>query len=303
MISSRIHVISGPDQGQKYDFTTDLMHIGSNEDNDLTLCDPMIIGRHSSIARKEDRFAIISHDSAKLEIDDVEIPPLEWVWLHDFANIKMSNNTSIQINILSDQSTPVRRNKSNSREEVKREGEPRIDASNKKKETLTSTKKRKRKVARFRNDSLSESSLNFDHSGKLPSLTLNAKNENAEEPVKQSRDNPLILYIALGLSLVFSLILLLADTSSLSTEELSKEQALKTITKFYGDSNKTLLHYQILLRQAQLARSRKDYATEKQNYRTVLTLLNAEDKNALVGLTGNKSNDDELQRILAVLLR
>ena len=51
-----------------------------------------------------------------------------------------------------------------------------------------------------------------------------------------------------------------------------------------------------------LAYSRNDRTAERRAYRQVLDLLNSEDKNRLLGLTGSPEKDERLRELIAILL-
>ena len=104
------------------------------------------------------------------------------------------------------------------------------------------------------------------------------------------------------------------DVGSFGNNEAEKARARGEITEYYGAEGEMLKPYQMHLREARLARSRRDYETERQEYRRVLALLRSEAKDKLykfTGLTGrldydesseNKKSDKRLEELIGILL-
>src|SRR5262249_37402907 len=118
---------------------------------------------------------------------------------------------------------------------------------------------------------------------------------------KAAKGNPALVYVALGFSLLMSVLMLVVEPPSSSAT--GKAAARATILReFVGQDGKPLKPYQKLLREAELAHSRNDWNEERDAYQAVLRLLNSEDRNPLTGVTGHVEDDERLRKLLAVLL-
>jgi hypothetical protein len=103
-------------------------------------------------------------------------------------------------------------------------------------------------------------------------------------------------------STLVSVFLLLSDTSNTPSTRTKHAEARSQIAQFYGNDSAPLRPYQVLIREAQLAHSRGDYALERQRYRQVLALLRAEKRSKYETITGTPSDDEQLAECLSVLL-
>src|SRR4029077_5169422 len=82
----------------------------------------------------------------------------------------------------------------------------------------------------------------------------------------------------------------------------------------YGAEGESLKPYQLHLREARLARSRRDFETERQENRKVLAILRSEAREKLYRYTGlagrldydesseNKKSDKRLEELIGILL-
>jgi hypothetical protein len=164
-----------------------------------------------------------------------------------------------------------------------------------------------KKIARFIAADAADSTLRLAADGKLPELQLD---EGKRQPKQQSETrsvNPLVLFGALGISVVLSIVLALTDVGSpLVSDDAVKAQARQTIEDQYFGSgtldSRQLEPYQVLLREAQRAYSRRDYKTQRENYRKVLDMLRAERGTEEKGLTGSRTKDKTLEEAISVLL-
>lgn len=142
--------------------------------------------------------------------------------------------------------------------------------------------------------------------GKLPELHLNEGPEREETPQADSATiHPLLLAVAISLSVVVSITLVLYDTGAPSINTQQKNIARRIIEeKYFGsqDQNAPLEPYQLLLREAQLAHLRGDYQSEREYYGRVLDMLRAERPPGARGLTGSRSRDRELEEQIVILL-
>lgn len=214
-------------------------------------------------------------------------------------------------------------------EESKERAPAKPEARKKKK-----TKRKSRNVARFitdRGDTLVE--LGGD--GQLPELTLEDGPTAKQRDAKPKKSSPAILYCVLGLSFMASMSILLLDLNPKSGSETSKAEARIEIMRFYGidedelvrtqqemssnpqqrwpwSSGKTPLKllganeepsmWQKNLRRARLAASRGDRAEELRSYRRVLSMLNSEDRNPHIGVTGHLNSDQELRDLIRIII-
>jgi hypothetical protein len=137
--------------------------------------------------------------------------------------------------------------------------------------------------------------------GSLPKLQLADADA---EPAAQAESRPLPLWLALLLMMLstgLSALLLLSDDGG-GQRETTKAEARSELKRFYGQGDGPLLPYQVHLREAQLAHSRGEAPAEREHYREVLALLRAEGRGPFVGLAGTPREDEELARLLTLLL-
>jgi hypothetical protein len=102
------------------------------------------------------------------------------------------------------------------------------------------------------------------------------------------------------------------DVGNFGNNAQDKARARIEIAEYYGEEGETLKPYQILLREARVARSRRDYESERQQFRQVLAMLRSEDNlKRYTGLTGlrtyderspNKKSDRRLEELIGILL-
>jgi hypothetical protein len=166
---------------------------------------------------------------------------------------------------------------------------------------------RRKKVARFITAEAAQSTLQPAADGKLPDLQLEEGAAQQKPQAGQHSMNPLVLLGVLSASVAVSILLVLVGIRRTDTATSQrKDEARQVIeSKFFGAGNienKGLEPYQVLLREAQRARSRGDFATERQHYRRVLDMLRAERGADEKGLTGSHRRDKELEEEISVLL-
>jgi pSer/pThr/pTyr-binding forkhead associated (FHA) protein len=172
--------------------------------------------------------------------------------------------------------------------------------------------KKTRTIARFITDGPGDPLVKLGEDGHLPELALHETQagERAEPGAKQS--NPVLLIVAIGISFGLTILMLFMDVGSFGNTEQDKARARVEITEYYGEEGETLKPYQMLLREARVARSRRDYETERQQYRQVLAMLRSEDNlKRYAGLTGlrkyddrspSKKSDKRLEELIGILL-
>ena len=138
--------------------------------------------------------------------------------------------------------------------------------------------------------------------GKLPGLQL-ADAAPTEKAGGGDKAVPLWLAcLAVVASTVLSVFLLLYTPPEQQSAASLRAAARRELAQYYGSDAAQLRPFQILLREAQQAHSRGDRALERQRYRDVLRLLRAEGRSQFEGLTGTKGSDEQLSKLLAILL-
>lgn len=334
-----LKIIQGTEQGQSFELTDELIHIGSDPENQIVLNDEHVHGHHASIVQRKGRFAIFSPEKEYVHVDGTAIPEEQWVWLPHQASIRLADNVELSFkSIGGDESQPVnpfsesrndirvdpRRNKSSKAKtatfkldkaksilEDLGEKKPSDSETTGSRDTEKSGhKKSKKSVAKFIRDKGGEALVKLGADGKLPELELSELSEKQvekqqrQQQQQKKQSDPTILFIALGVSFFMSIGMLLIDPGQFSGSERSVATARLDLQKFYENpQDQELKLYQLELREARLAHARGDRQQEKQHYRNVLKLLNSEDVNPQMGMTGRgPAADEELRKILAVLL-
>jgi hypothetical protein len=169
--------------------------------------------------------------------------------------------------------------------------------------------KKTRTIARFITDGPGDPLVKLGEDGHLPELALHETQagQRAEPGTKQS--NPVLLIVAVGISFGLTILMLFMDVGNFGNSAQDKARARVEIAEYYGEEGETLKPYQLLLREARVARSRRDYETERQQYRQVLAMLRSEDTiKRYAGLTGlrersaNKKSDERLEELIGILL-
>lgn len=315
---AQITVTTGPDEGQTFALSDELVHIGRGADNQIVLTDPALNEHQASIVRRNGRYAIYAPLVDTVEVEGNAIPAERWVWLPDCATIRLGEGTVFQL---------TRGTTGNGRK-----GEPERKSEPEEVSTPTPTRrtakfksppkgngrtrkpkeaKKKSHVARFVSDRSGESLVKLGEDGQLPALELAEISEDRprERREKPQSSNPLLLYAILGFSFVSSLSLLLLNPGGGSESASNKSDARAVVRKFLGESEDDFEPYQVLLRQALIDHSQGDTRSEQRHYRTVLRMLNSADilHDDLNGLTGRQTGrgtagDDELRKALQTLL-
>jgi hypothetical protein len=161
--------------------------------------------------------------------------------------------------------------------------------------------KRKKNVARFITDQ-GGPLVELGADGHLPELALQDDPTRKEKQTKPKQSNSALLYSALGLSFLSSLAMLFAEADPPSVSELSKADAREEIVRFFGSDGKDLESWQRRLRAARLAHSRGDDEMELRRYREVLAALKSEDLDSHIGITGHLSHDEDLKRLIGIII-
>ncbi len=140
----------------------------------------------------------------------------------------------------------------------------------------------------------------------MPSLRLKEAGQAEAKQVGSSGVNPLLLFGALAFSLVATVVLVFLDTEAEVPGRATEKQAARLqIEENYiagMDKQAALEPYQIHLREALQARSRRDFAEERWRYRRVLDMLRAERGKFDRGLTGSPAKDETLEKLITTLL-
>ncbi len=156
-------------------------------------------------------------------------------------------------------------------------------------------------TARFITDTIQPPSITPAADGTLPTLKL-ADSPSDDTPDSPTRPVPLwVAFLLLTASTALSTLVLLSDAESHASQR-AKFAARQELIRFYGNAQAPLLPYQLHLREAQLSRSRQNWQEEREHYREVLALLRAEGRNPFVGLTGTPREDEDLGRLLSIVL-
>lgn len=159
-----------------------------------------------------------------------------------------------------------------------------------------------KKTARFITDGPGDPLVKLGDDGHLPELQLlEGKARDAREQ-KGKQTNPLVMVAVLVFSFSFSILMLFIDVEQFGTGSQNRGDARQEIREYYGGENDVLKPYQLHLRQARQAFSRRDFKTEQHEYRVVLDLLYAEGKSKFTGLTGSIESDEKLKNLIAAIL-
>lgn len=335
MTEAQIEITTGPDRGKQFTLVDELAHIGRHPENQIVLVDPGLVEHQASIVHRGGRYAIFTPVENSVEVDSQIIPADSWVWLPTQARVKLGKRTTFTFTSGSDshlsetgaidqvpteQYLPVvetppaptrapsvrattskaAAKRTSARKSAPATGKTAISSSSGKSATPPS----KRQVAKFLTDPTGESLLQLGDDGRMPELTLaelsTRKKQDKAKPKKES--SPLMLYLALGISLAASMALLFLDLDPSSTTVGERKQAERAIQEFFVDRGGEVAPYQQALREARLATSRGDREQAHEAYRRVLDFLNSEDNNRFKGLTGSVERDEELKQLIAILL-
>jgi hypothetical protein len=100
--TARITVTSGPDKGQVYELTGEMIRLGRSSENQVVFTDNLVSEQHATIVCREGRFAIHTLLADGLEVDGTEVPPERWVWLPESATIRVGRRTSVEFTVQND---------------------------------------------------------------------------------------------------------------------------------------------------------------------------------------------------------
>lgn len=319
----RLVVTTGPERGKVFEPDDELVHVGRGPDNQIVLDDPSIGEHHASFLSKNGRYAIYRPEEADVLVDGSDIPAEKWVWLPNEVRLQFGRRTSCQLDYEEpldagdNGSASVKATDESGSTAADRESQPAATAvaerhnpslpppvpqkKPKAERKRKKSAKRKRQTARFitdRGDTLVE--LGAD--GNLPELSLEEGAAGKQKRDAKKKSGPGLLYCVLALSMACSMAMLLVDLSPATVSEMSRTTARQQIVEFFGNDEDELESWQVSLRNARLAYSRRDYTTEVAEYRSVLQLLNSEDRDPHIGVTGHLAGDDELRQLIGVII-
>lgn len=296
----RLTVLAGAEQGVVYALGDELVQIGTGPDNQLVLHDSHIAEQHCSVVRRGGRFAIYAQPETGILIDGRPLPVDQWVWLPPEAVLQLSPQTVVYFSATGRDlaaSTPELTPTSPSVEAA-----PARNGARKKAKKGEKSDSR-RQTARFITDRSGETLVRLGEDGQLPELHLaDIGGARRIDPRKSAQGNPVLVYAALAFSILASVVLLVLEPE-LGGPATSRSAARSEIVRnFVGEPGQPLKLHQQLLREAVLAQSRGDAKSERETLRKVLQMLNSEDRNPFVGLTGSLEDDERLRQLIAVLL-
>lgn len=311
--TARITITSGPDRGKIFDLAAEMVNIGRGEESDVPLSDPALHTYQLSIVNRKGRFAIYTPLDETIAVDGNAIPAERWVWLPEMARIRISDRTSFQFNMNGEEAPPPAGSENAPAAPPARKQQQARPASQRSRKSEKSRSGRNRAeesgdseitaVARFITDRQGDALVQLGADGQLPELALaEGPHRKPVEQAQKSSGSPLV-YIALGISFVMSLLMVLMETDTGGSSARQKTEARREIVEFYGTEGQAIQPYQELLRSAQRAHSRGARGEERTAYHRVLDLLNSEDVvKSFTGLTGDRKRDERLRELVAILL-
>lgn len=305
---ARLTVTTGPDRGRVFELAEEMVNIGRGAQNHIPLTDLQVAEHQATLVSRNGRYAIYVLHADSVEVDGNVIPAGQWVWLPDTARIKMSTYTGLRFQY---EGTREPGNGSQVTQKPKAEKpDPAPPAARTKSGKSKSGKatNQERKVARFITDKGGDALVHLGEDGHLPELNLSDSPAKKVLREKSASDSSFpLIYLAVGGSLLLSVVLLLVPSESGVSTESERARARQEITEFYGNPNEEPTRWQRKLREARLAHSSGDLSAERRAYQQVLDMLNAEEYNrpsapSHIALTGDKSRDQRLRDLIAVLL-
>jgi hypothetical protein len=308
-MSAKIVISSGPDRGKVFELSDELVHIGRDPGNQVALSDPSMAEVQASVVSRKGRFAISSPLDGVVEVEGSAIPAERWVWLPKSARIRVSDQTFFQFSADADigigESADLTETKALEVPEKARARRPQKErpaADRSAVKRADKAEKKGREVARFITDQAGDPLVKLGEDGHLPELALSEGRDRKPNEKGRQGSNPVLLYAAIAFSFCLSIAMLFMEAGPSASLAERKAQARREIAEYFGSGAGEPEPYQRLLRDARLAYSRNDRTAERRAYRQVLDLLNSEDKNRLLGLTGSPEKDERLRELIAILL-
>lgn len=316
---ARLVVMTGPDRGKSFDLAEELTHVGRGGDNQIVLQDPDLGEHQLSLADRNGRFAIFTPVSDGVTIEGTTLPPDKWVWLPEQAEIKLTRRTQVKFELLGVRPAADRVEKKTPRPAATPARSEEGDSGGSSEELVVGTeslsaiprpkkagKSEGRKVAKFITDAGGDPLVRLGDDGHLPELSLEDAGKKGKKSAEDGEGgtNPALVIVALGGSVLLSVLMLLLDMGGFDNNASAIRQAREEIQRFYGEEGKTLRPYQIHLRQARQAWSRHDRSRERSEYLKVLAMLRAEgNERSFSGVTGNRDEDRALEELIGTLLQ
>lgn len=305
---ARLTVTTGPDRGRVFELAEEMVNIGRGPDNEIALTDLQVLEHQAAVMSRNGRYAIYVLREDSVEVDGNVIPAEQWVWLPDTARIKMSTYTGLRFQYEGTRDTG---NGTGKGATAKDKGEKPDSLPAKPRSSRGKSAKaarNERKVAKFITDQGGDALVRLGEDGHLPELSLAdspAKKVVREESAKGSSFP--MAYLAVAASLLLSVVLLIVPSEPGVSTEAERARARQEITQFYGLPNEEPNAWQRKLREARLAHSSGDHRAERRAYQQVLDMLNAEEYNqpntpSHIALTGDRSRDETLRDLIAILL-
>jgi hypothetical protein len=296
----RLTVLAGAEQGSVYVLGDEIVQIGTGPDNQLVLHDSHIAEQHCSVVRRGGRFAIYAQPETGILIDGRPLPVDQWVWLPPEAVLQLSPQTVVYFSATGRDlaaPTPELTPTSPSAEPAP------VRSGARKKAKKGEKSDSRRQTARFITDRSGETLVRLGEDGQLPELSLaDVGSARRADPRKNAQGNPVLVYAALAFSVLASVVLLILEPEIGGPASSRAGARTEIVREFIGQPGEPLKPHQQLLREATLAHSRGDSRSEREALRNVLQMLNSEDRNPFVGLTGRLEDDERLRQLIAVLL-
>ncbi len=310
---ARLTVTTGPDRGRVFELAEEMVNIGRGTRNEITLTDLQVAEHQATVMSRNGRYAIYVLREDSVEVDGNLVPAEQWVWLPDTARIKMSTYTGLRFQY---EGTREAGNGSHAEAKTKTEKPDSPPPSDKPPSDKPRSSKRKPgkpanrdgKVAHFITDQAGDALVRLGEDGHLPELSLS--DSPTKKVLREKSANETSFpwaYVALGASLLATVVLLLVPADSGVSSVNQRDQARQAITEFYGNPKEEPTPWQRKLREARLAHSSGDRQAERRAYQQVLDMLNAEEYNrpnapSHIALTGDRARDQSLREYIAILL-
>jgi hypothetical protein len=315
-----LRVTKGPDKGASFEVRAEIVYVGRGQENDFPLTDETLEEHELSIVYRNGRYAVCASRGDKVSVDGNLLPAEKWVWLPERARIELGQRNVLMFEYTpretggetgsakdpgdSPQSQPAPRDKPPPATGLPQPGK-RVPRGRKSRDAgRKPAKSPKAGVARFITDQVGDPLVKLGADGHLPELHLEeaSGHQKKKEVTKSKQGNPLLVYLAIGFSVISSTLMLVIDVGPGSSPRIDQSTAREQIRQFYGTGEDQLEDYQLLLREAALAHSRSDFRREKAYYRQVLAMLLAEDNQGFIRLTKTPESDEKLRELLAILL-
>jgi len=307
----------------------ELVNLGRGDDNQIALADDELQEHQASILRRNGRYAIYTPVEGGVEVDGNAIPIDQWIWLPESARLRLGSATLLQFRSESADGTATDPASPSGESVSQTSGVPSPSSSSASVRTKDAGRSHKtdakvrspksaakespkmppkpqerkgRKVARFITDQAGDRLVRLGEDGKLPQLSLAVSRQEQKTQRSSHQQSSPLIYVAVGISLVMSLAMLLIDADSSGSTAAGRARARRDIVRFYANAENPK-PYQRDLRQAELAHKAGDRQAERRAYQRVLDRLNSEDvANSVNGLTGDKRDDEELRRLIGILM-